>query len=81
MSLVDDHTDHTEHNELKKVDSAIGGLSISDKAEKADKKAHRRTSSQAEGVYNIKELGKSTQCYRESYDDSDTRLLCRRETH
>ncbi|CBF87613.1 hypothetical protein BDV09DRAFT_189163 [Aspergillus tetrazonus] len=63
MSLVDDHTDHTEHNELKKVDSAIGGLSISpkdekasDKAEKADKKAHRRTSSQAEGVYNIKEL-------------------------
>lgn len=81
MSLVDDHTDHTEHNELKKVDSAIGGLSISpkdekasDKAEKADKKAHRRTSSQAEGVYNIKELGKSTQCYRESYDDFDTRM-------
>ncbi|KAL4814024.1 hypothetical protein BDW67DRAFT_166970 [Aspergillus spinulosporus] len=63
MSLVDDHTDHTEHNELKKVDSAIGGLSISpkdekasNKAEKADKKPHKRTSSQAEGVYNIKDL-------------------------
>ncbi|KAL4987547.1 hypothetical protein BDW68DRAFT_177671 [Aspergillus falconensis] len=63
MSLVDDHTDHTEHDELKKVDSAIGGLSISpknektpDQAEKGDKKTPRRPSSQAEGVYNIKEL-------------------------
>ncbi|KAL4905701.1 hypothetical protein BDW74DRAFT_177407 [Aspergillus multicolor] len=63
MSLVEDHTDHTEHNELKKVDSAIGGLSISpaeekapEKADKIDKKAHKRTSSQAEGVFNIKEL-------------------------
>ncbi|KAL4975483.1 hypothetical protein BDW66DRAFT_67927 [Aspergillus desertorum] len=58
MSLVDDHTEHTEHNELRKVDSAIGGLSISPKDEKGDKKSHRRTSSQAEGVYNIKELEK-----------------------
>ncbi|KAL4868175.1 hypothetical protein BDV12DRAFT_170192 [Aspergillus spectabilis] len=53
----------TEHPELTKVDSAIGGLTISPKdekapeqADKADKKSHRRTSSQAEGVYNIKDL-------------------------
>ncbi|RDW76229.1 uncharacterized protein DSM5745_06221 [Aspergillus mulundensis] len=66
MSLVDDHTDQTEHHPLKKVDSAIGGLSISpreekapEKADKADKKSHKRTSSQAEGIFNIKELGNS----------------------
>ncbi|KAL3459943.1 hypothetical protein BJX64DRAFT_264002 [Aspergillus heterothallicus] len=50
----------TEHPELTKVDSAVAGLSISPKDEKgpdkADKKSHRRTSSQAEGIYNIKEL-------------------------
>ncbi|PYI01751.1 hypothetical protein BO78DRAFT_390867 [Aspergillus sclerotiicarbonarius CBS 121057] len=46
--------------ELTKVDSAIAGLTISPKDEKAPdketKKGHRRTSSHAEGVYNIKEL-------------------------
>ncbi|KAL2802811.1 hypothetical protein BJX63DRAFT_98608 [Aspergillus granulosus] len=51
----------TEYPELTKVDSAIGGLTISSKEEKApdkaEKKSHRRTSSHAaEGVYNIKEL-------------------------
>lgn len=43
---------------LTKIDSAI---EISPKDEKAPdkdaKKTHRRTSSHAEGVYNIKELG------------------------
>lgn len=51
-----------EHPELTKVDSAVAGLTISTKDEKApdkaDKKSHRRTSSQAEGIYNIKELEK-----------------------
>ncbi|KAI9928527.1 hypothetical protein ASPWEDRAFT_24518 [Aspergillus wentii DTO 134E9] len=47
--------------ELTKVDSAIAGLSISPKDEKAPdkglKKTHRRLSSQgAEGVWNIKDL-------------------------
>lgn len=48
--------------ELTKVDSAIAGLSITPKGEKeADKtakKTHRRHSSQSEGVWNIKDLGK-----------------------
>jgi hypothetical protein len=52
----------TEHPELTKVDSAVAGLPLSPKDEKApdkaEKKFHKRTSSQAEGVYNIKELGK-----------------------
>lgn len=39
--------------ELTKVDSAVAGLSIKDEK---DKKPRR---SSAEGVYNIKELGKS----------------------
>lgn len=48
--------------ELTKVDSAIAGLSISPKDEKApdkaEKKSHRRTSSAAaKGVWNIKDLG------------------------
>ncbi|KAF9887446.1 hypothetical protein FE257_010163 [Aspergillus nanangensis] len=45
--------------ELKKVDSAIAGLSISSKDDKApdkSKKAHKRSPSQAEGIWNIKEL-------------------------
>ncbi|KAL2872208.1 uncharacterized protein BJX67DRAFT_377036 [Aspergillus lucknowensis] len=43
-----------EHPELSKVDSAIA---IPAKEEKApDKGKHRRTSSQTEGVYNIKDL-------------------------
>ncbi|PYH95865.1 hypothetical protein BO71DRAFT_408229 [Aspergillus ellipticus CBS 707.79] len=43
--------------ELTKVDSAIAGLTISAKDEKApDKKSHRRTSSHADGIYNIKDL-------------------------
>jgi hypothetical protein len=48
-----------EHPELTKVDSAVAGLTISDEKapDKADKKSHRRTSSQADGIYNIKELG------------------------
>ncbi|KAL3489756.1 hypothetical protein BJX62DRAFT_238737 [Aspergillus germanicus] len=50
----------TEHPVLTKVDSAVAGLPLSPKDEKApdkaEKKSHRRTSSQAEGVYNIKEL-------------------------
>ncbi|KAJ6140779.1 hypothetical protein N7497_011672 [Penicillium chrysogenum] len=46
---------------LTKVDSAIAGLSISDeKPETTEKevkaKSHRRTSSTAEGVWNIKDL-------------------------
>ena len=51
---------------LTKVDSAVAGLSLEDKApdstEKEVKKTltHRRTSSQAEGVWNIKDLGKSS---------------------
>jgi hypothetical protein len=49
--------------ELTKVDSAIAGLSISPKDEKApdkaEKKTHKRTTSQSEGVWNIKDLGKS----------------------
>ncbi|KAL4930049.1 uncharacterized protein BDV17DRAFT_290037 [Aspergillus undulatus] len=56
MSAVE----NLEHPELTKVDSAVAGLTISPKDEKApdkaDKKAHKRNSSQAEGVYNIKEL-------------------------
>jgi hypothetical protein len=51
---------------LTKVDSAIAGLSIDDKAPEPtekevlkDKKGHRRTSSTAaEGVWNINDLGK-----------------------
>ncbi|GFF75736.1 uncharacterized protein P174DRAFT_460538 [Aspergillus novofumigatus IBT 16806] len=46
--------------ELTKVDSAIAGLSISPKDEKApdkaEKKTHKRTTSQSEGVWNIKDL-------------------------
>lgn len=46
--------------ELTKVDSAVAGLSISPKDDKApDKKAHKRNSSVSEGVWNIKDLGKS----------------------
>ncbi|KAL4914193.1 hypothetical protein BDW62DRAFT_190832 [Aspergillus aurantiobrunneus] len=49
-----------EHPELTKVDSAVAGLTISSKDEKApdkaEKKSHKRTSSQAEGVFNIKDL-------------------------
>ncbi|EAW07927.1 uncharacterized protein ACLA_026440 [Aspergillus clavatus NRRL 1] len=45
---------------LTKVDSAIAGLSISPKDEKApdkaEKKAHKRNSSHAEGIWNIKDL-------------------------
>jgi hypothetical protein len=51
---------------LTKVDSAVAGLSIDDKAPEPtekevlkDKKGHRRTSSTAaEGVWNINDLGK-----------------------
>ncbi|RJE25649.1 hypothetical protein PHISCL_02042 [Aspergillus sclerotialis] len=43
--------------ELTKVDSAVAGLSISPKDEKApDKKTHKRTSSKTDGVWNIKDL-------------------------
>ncbi|KAH8425703.1 uncharacterized protein LDX57_003451 [Aspergillus melleus] len=42
--------------ELTKVDSAVAGLSISPKDDKEAKKTHRRTSSHAEGVWNIKDL-------------------------
>ncbi|KAG2002170.1 hypothetical protein GB937_009671 [Aspergillus fischeri] len=46
--------------ELTKVDSAVAGLSISPKDEKApdkaEKKTHKRTTSQSEGVWNIKDL-------------------------
>ncbi|KAE8354445.1 hypothetical protein BDV28DRAFT_130950 [Aspergillus coremiiformis] len=42
--------------ELTKVDSAIAGLSISPKDDKAAKKAHKRHSSHSEGVWNIKDL-------------------------
>ncbi|KAL3469329.1 hypothetical protein BJX99DRAFT_241575 [Aspergillus californicus] len=46
-----------EHPELTKVDSAVAGLTISPKDEKApDKKSHKRDSSQAEGIFNIKDL-------------------------
>lgn len=47
---------------LTKVDSAIAGLSISGEKPDTEKevktKTHRRSSSAAEGVWNIKELGK-----------------------
>jgi hypothetical protein len=50
--------------ELTKVDSAIAGLSISPKDEKAPdkaaKKSHKRHSSQSEDVWNVKDLGKLT---------------------
>lgn len=47
---------------LTKVDSAIAGLSIEDNKpavseEKEAKKTHKRTSSQAENVWNILDLG------------------------
>ncbi|RMJ27837.1 hypothetical protein PHISP_01331 [Aspergillus sp. HF37] len=46
--------------ELTKVDSAVAGLSISAKDEKAPdtdaKKGHKRSGSQSEGVWNIKDL-------------------------
>jgi hypothetical protein len=52
---------------LTKVDSAIAGLSIHDEKppastekevkDKKESKGHRRASSTAEGVYNIKDLG------------------------
>jgi hypothetical protein len=49
---------------LSRIDSAVAGLSISPKDEKVDKKAdkaekktHRRASSAAEGVRNINDLG------------------------
>ncbi|PLB44049.1 hypothetical protein P170DRAFT_431032 [Aspergillus steynii IBT 23096] len=46
--------------ELTKVDSAVAGLSISPKDEKAPdkeaKKSHKRNSSVSEGVWNIKDL-------------------------
>ena len=48
--------------ELTKVDSAIAGLSIDDKApvkeEKEVKKHHKQKSSKNDGVWNIKDLGK-----------------------
>lgn len=45
---------------LTKVDSAIAISPRDEKAPDKDaKKGHRRTSSHAEGVYNIKELGES----------------------
>ncbi|KAJ6131043.1 hypothetical protein N7523_001503 [Penicillium sp. IBT 18751x] len=61
---------------LTKVDSAIAGLSIDDKAPEStekevpkDKKGHRRASSTAaEGVWNIKDLGKH------SYHTSTTHI-------
>lgn len=47
--------------ELTKVDSAVAGLSISPKDEKAPeketKKTHKRATSQSEGIWNIKDLG------------------------
>jgi hypothetical protein len=48
--------------ELTKVDSAVAGLSISPKDEKAPpdtdaKKGHKRAGSQSDGVWNIKDLG------------------------
>jgi hypothetical protein len=57
---------------LTKVDSAIAGLSIHDEkppapsekevksSKKEKEKGHRRASSTAEGVYNIKDLGTSS---------------------
>lgn len=57
MSLVE-NPDHPEPAELKKVDSAVAGLTISAKDEAApDQK--KRSSSTVDGVFNIKELGKS----------------------
>ena len=51
--------------ELTKVDSAVAGLSISPKDEKApDKKTHKRTSSKTEGIWNIKDLGNTLSIYR-----------------
>lgn len=52
--------------ELTRVDSAVAGLSISDdKAPattenevKKDAKKHKRSTSQSEGIWNIKDLGK-----------------------
>lgn len=48
---------------LTKVDSAIAGLSIDDKApkpsEKEVKKTHKRTPSKSGEVWNIKDLGKT----------------------
>lgn len=46
--------------ELTKVDSAVAGLSISPTDEKPiEKKTHRRSSSSADGVRNVTDLGKS----------------------
>lgn len=45
---------------LTKVDSAISGLSSSLPDDKGMVKGHRRASSSAAGVYNIMDLGKST---------------------
>lgn len=55
--------------DLTRVDSAVAGLSISDdkaptstekEVKKDAKKQHRRTSSQSEGIWNIKDLGKAS---------------------
>lgn len=54
--------------ELTRIDSAVAGLSISSKDEKAQtktktvekEKKHKRVSSTAEGVRNIKDLGQSS---------------------
>lgn len=64
---------------LTKVDSAIAGLSIDDKAPEStekevpkDKKGHRRASSTAaEGVWNIKDLGKSSYHTRTTRTQAD----------
>ncbi|KAJ5761912.1 uncharacterized protein N7511_005294 [Penicillium nucicola] len=63
---------------LTKVDSAIAGLSIADEkpasteqeVKKGPKKDHRRASSTAEGVYNIKDLGERL-CHPPNYTVTD----------
>ena len=57
--------------ELTKVDSAVAGLSISPKDEKApDKKTHKRAGSQSEGIWNIKDLGeRPSRMIRSSHDE------------
>lgn len=61
----------TEQPELTRVDSAIAGLSTSPKDEKPPiaKIEHRRRSSVAEGVFNIKDLGRVSRYTRSSEEN------------
>ena len=61
----------TEQPELTRVDSAVAGLGTSPKDEKSPitKVENRRRSSVADGVFNIKDLGRVSRSTRSSEEN------------